>query len=241
LQQTIEQFFGYDRNLAAPTPVPVATLPLTPTDVLIPELTSTPLPTPTPMTEAEFRQRYENFLKTLRSLDVSEQQYRSWVEASLLLEKVQEQIRAEAPATADQVKLRYLAVDSEERANEFAARLDAGEDFQTLVDEFQEDEDEETSAYGDELDWLPQSVLESNLDAELADLAFGLEVGEHSQPVLGQGSTWYAVIEVVGHEVRELDQSVREQVGDESFQEWLEAQQVLVERGTYRDRVPTEP
>jgi len=239
LQQAIEQFFGYDRNPAVPTPAPVATLPLTPTDVLVPEPTSTPPPTPTPMTEAEFRRRYENFMKTLRSLDISEQQYRSWVEASLLSEKLRDQMRAEAPTVADQVKLRYLSVDSEGRADEFVARLDAGEDFQTLVDELRGDE--EVVVYSNELDWLPKSALEARLDAMLADLAFGLGVGEHSQPVLNQEGTWYTVIEVLGHEMRELDQSLREQLGDDLFQEWLEAQQVLVERGTYHDRVPTEP
>ncbi len=239
LQQAIEQFFGYDRNPAVPTPAPVATLPLTPTDVLVPEPTSTPPPTPTPMTEAEFRRRYENFMKTLRSLDISEQQYRSWVEASLLSEKLRDQMRAEAPAVADQVKLRYLSVDSEGQADEFVARLDAGEDFQTLVDELRGDE--EVVVYSNELDWLPKSALEARLDAMLADLAFGLGVGEHSQPVLNQEGTWYTVIEVLGHETRELDQSLREQLGDDLFQEWLEAQQVLVERGTYHDRVPTEP
>ncbi|MDY7079834.1 MAG: SurA N-terminal domain-containing protein [Chloroflexota bacterium] len=237
LQEAIEQFFGYERNPATPTPAPTSTSPLTPTDMLDP--TVTPFPTPTPVTEQEFSQRYDNFLKNLRASDVSEQQYRSWVKSSLLLEKLQEQMSAEAPTTADQVKLRYLSVDSEERANELSARLNAGEDFQTLADELEEDE--EAGGYSYELEWFPKSVLERNLSTELANLAFSLEVGEHSQPVLGQDGTWYTIIEVMGHEVRDLDQFIREQMGNDAFQEWLESQQVLVERSTYRDRVPTDP
>jgi parvulin-like peptidyl-prolyl isomerase len=237
LQTAVEQSLGYERNPATPTPAPTATPSLTPTGELEP--TSTPLPTPTPMTEQDFRQGYDNLIDGLKSLKISEQQWRSWFEVSLLLEKVQEQMREEVPVTAEQVKLRYLIVDNEELANEVSARLDAGEDFQAVSDELQEDE--EVTVYGTELDWLPQSLLESRMNAEVADLAFSLEVGRHSQPVLDQDGAWYAIIEVLGREVRELDQDVRDQLGDEAFQEWLDAQQVLVVRGTYRDRVPTDP
>jgi len=240
LQREIELAFGYDRDPATPTPAPTVTPPLTLTGVLTSAPTPVPLPTPTPMTEQDFRQRYDTHLsESLKPLGISEQQYRSWIEASLLVEKLREQMGAEVPAMAEQVKLRFLAVDDEERANELVTRLDAGEDFQALADELEEDE--EVAGYSTELDWLPRSMLESRLETELTDLAFSLEVGEHSQPVLGQDSTWYTIIEVVGRETRELDQFLRQQLGDETFQEWLDAQQVFVERRTYSDRVPTEP
>ena len=240
LQEEIEQFFGYDRNPATPTPGLVDTSALTSTDVITAEPTSTPLPTPTPMTEEAFRQRYSAYMtESLKPLGISEQQYRSWVEASLLTERVREQMIAEVPDTVDQVKLFYLSVDDEERANDVVARLDAGEDFQALVDELEADE--EVSAYGTELDWYPVDLLERYLDADLAELALDLEVGEHSQPVPGQDGTRYSVIEVVGHEVRELDDGQRETLGEDAFQDWLDAQQVLVERRAYQDRVPTDP
>jgi len=243
VQREIERYFGYDRDPVTPTPGPtVVTSPLTLTEVLTPTPTTVPPPTPTPMTEEEFRRLYSTYLEqSLKPLDVSEQQYRSWVEASLLVEKLQEQMSAEVPTVADQVKLWLLAVDSEERANELAARLGAGEDFQALADELEEGEDEEVAGYGTELSWFPKGILESNLGMELADLAFSLEVGERSQPVLGQDDTQYYIIEVVGHEERELDSFVHQQLGADAFQEWLDAQQVLVERKMYGDRVPAEP
>jgi parvulin-like peptidyl-prolyl isomerase len=239
LQQQVEQFFGYDRNPATPTPEPAVTFPLTSTGVLTSAPTPTPLPTPTPMTEQAFRERYDDYLQSLKSQGISEKQYRSWVEASLLVDRVREQLEAEVSPTADHVKLRYLVVDSEERANELAARLDAGEDFQALVDEMEEDE--ESIGFGTELDWLPRNMLELRLDAELADLAFELEVGGRSQPVLSEDGTLYTIIEVAGREVREVDDAMRGSLGDAAFQKWLEAQQVLVERREYEDRVPTEP
>lgn len=239
LQQQIEQFFGYERNPATPTPEPGGTFPLTPTDVLTtPVPTSTPLPTPTPMTEQAFRQRYNDYMGALKAVDISEQKYRSWIEASLLQEKLLEQMTTEVPPTADQVKLSYLTVDSEEGAQELLSRLDAGEDFQALVDEVKDDQ--EGGGYGAELDWLPGELLERRLDAELVDLALSLEVGEHSQPVPNQDGTRYTIIEVTGHEVRELDESMREQMGQAAFQEWLDAQQASVERRTYEDRVPIQ-
>ena len=243
VQREVERYFGYDRDPVTPTPGPtVVTSPLTSTEVLTPTPTTVPPPTPTPMTEEEFRRLYSTYLEqSLKPLDVSEQQYRSWVEASLLVEKLQEQMGAEVPTVADQVELRLLVVDSEEWANELAVRLGAGEDFQALADELEEGEDEEVAGYGTELSWFPKDMLESNLGTELADLAFSLEVGEHSQPVLGQDDTQYYIIEVVGHEERELDSFVHQQLGADAFQEWLDAQQVLVERKMYGDRMPAEP
>jgi len=250
LQREIEMLFGYDRDPAAPldegesemtpTPMPILTAdpPLTPTGVLTPTPSPAPLPTPTPMTEQDFLQRYDMLLTSLNALDISEQQYRSWVEASLLSERLLDRMRAEIPAEAEQVKVRVLAAESEELANELAARLEAGEDFQVLKEELEGDD--QVAGYGSELDWAPREVLESRLGTEVADLAFGLEVGDHSQPVLGQDGS-YVVTEVVGHEVRELSQALRDPMGEEAYQKWLEAQQVLVERRTYEDRVPSEP
>ncbi|RLC66253.1 MAG: hypothetical protein DRI48_05110 [Chloroflexi bacterium] len=240
LQREIELYFGYDRDPSTPTPEPTAAPPLTSTSVLTPTPPAEPLPTPTQMTRQEFERRYTDFQDTLRSIGISEHLYRSWVEASLLIEKVREQMQTELPKTAEQVKLFYLMVDSEERANELVTRLDAGEDPQTLADELAEEE--EITGYGTELSWFPKSVLESRFGAELAELAFSLEIGEHSQPVLSQDGTMYVIIKVLGREVRELDETVLEQMANEAFQEWLEVQQgIAVERRTYRDRIPTEP
>jgi parvulin-like peptidyl-prolyl isomerase len=241
LQEAIELSFGYERNPATPTPspVPVATPLATSTDALTPTPTLASFPTPTPMTEEAFREQYNSFLDALKEVDVSEQQLRSWFEASLLLERLQEQMRAEVPATADQVNVRYLSIDDGERANEMVTRLAAGEEFEALADELLADE--EVSGYDSETGWVPRSILEGNLGAEVADVAFSLGVGEHSDPLLSGNSLRYLVIEVVGHEERELDEYARDQLGAEAFQEWLAAQETLVERRTYRDRVPTKP
>lgn len=234
VQQQIELSFGYDSNPA--TPEPTASSPLTPTDALTP--TEELFPTPTPMTKEGFQQLYADFLReSLRPLDISEEQYRSWLEASLLTQELQEQMTAEIPATAEQVNLNVLNVSSQGKANELAVRLEAGEDFQTLGEELRESD----VGYATELGWLPREVLENNLGAELTDLAFSLGVGEYSQPVADPDGIWYNIFEVLGHEEREIGLWARQQMVGERFQAWLDAQQFLVERRTYQDRVPTEP
>lgn len=233
LETEIEQFFGYDRNPVMPTISLSTTLPVSPTDPLEPE------PTPTQMTQQEFRQRYDDFIKNMRDINVTEKQYRSWVEVTLLQEKLQEQLVEEAPVMADQVKLRYISIDDEQRTSEVAARWDAGEDYEALLSELEEDE--EITAYGSEVDWLPRDALERRFDAELADMIFDMPVGERSAPILSPDTNEYTIIEMLGHEERELDLYFRQQLATQAFEEWLEAQQMLVQRSTYRDRVPTDP
>jgi parvulin-like peptidyl-prolyl isomerase len=235
----IEQYFGYDRNPVMPTVSLEPTLPVTSTETVDAGPTATPMPTPTPMTEAEFEQRYENFLRNLKTLKITEQQYRSWVEASLIQEKLQEQFTEEAPSTADQVTLRYLTVDDQELADEVAMRWRAGEEYEALLEELRANE--EVTAYGSEVDWLPLEALEGRFDPQLAAFVFEMTVGEISQPMLSESGVDYVIFELLGHEERELDDYFRQQLGSEAFQTWLEAEQALVERGAYRDRVPTDP
>jgi hypothetical protein len=237
LQSSIHENFGYDPDA---TPEPTVSPPLTSTESLTISQ-PTPAPTPTQMTEADFRERYNTYMREgLKPLGISEQQYRSWVEVSLLTEKLQQDMREELPQEAEQVKLRYLSINDEDRANELARRLDDGEDFQTLADELEADE--EAPGFSNELGWLPKDALANRLGEDLADVAFGLEVGEHTEPVTrGEGSQSYLIIEVMGHEVRELEGSVLDSRAQDAFQAWLDAQHSLVERKSWQNRVPTEP
>jgi hypothetical protein len=237
LQDSVEENFGYNPDA---TPVPTVSPPLTPTESLTTSQ-PTPAPTPTQMTEADFREMYNRYIREgLRPLGVSEQQYRDWVRAFLLTERLQEDMKEELPEEAEQVKLRYLSVRDEELANELAQRLDSGEDMQTLTDEVEADE--EAPGFGSEVDWLPKDMLANRLGEDLADQAFSLEAGEHAGPLTtGEEGQSYFIIEVTGHEVRELEVSVRDSLAQDTFLSWLDAQQSLVERKSWQNRVPTEP
>jgi hypothetical protein len=237
LQGSIHESFGYNPDA---TPVPTVSPPLTSTESLTTSQ-PTPAPTPTQMTEEDFLEIYNRYIREgLKPQGISEQQYRSWVEVSILTERLQEDMTEELPEEAEQVELRYLSVTDEERANELAQRLDSGEEFQTIADELEADE--EAPGFSSELSWLPRDVLADRLGEDLADLAFSLEVGEHTEPVtMGEEGQSYFIIEATGHEVRELEVSVRDRLGLDAFQSWLDAQQSLVERKSWQNRVPTEP
>jgi len=201
VQRKIELDLNYDRT--------AATLPLTSTGELTPTA-----PLSTPMTEEDFQRQYKDIIdKFLKPLDISERQYRSWVKADLLVQKLREEMAGEVPREAEQVKL--------------------------LADELKADE--QASASVTELDWFPKSILEAGLGTELANLAFDLDVGEYSRPMPVPGGTYYVVIQVLGREVRELDETVRQQMAEDAFQKWVEAEQFRVERRSYRDLVPTTP
>jgi parvulin-like peptidyl-prolyl isomerase len=237
VQDEIHAGFGYDPDA---TPVPTPSSPLTSTESLTTSQ-PTPAPTPTQMTEADFRELYSRYMRQgLRPLGISEQQYRSWIRVSLLTEKLRDDMKEELPNEAEQVQLQFLSVSSEERASDLAQRLDEGEDFQTLAEEIQADE--EAPGFSNELSWLPRDLLESRLGEEVAEQAFNLEVGDHSEPIaVGEQNQSYYVIQVTGHEVRELQDPVQEQMAQDAFQSWLDAQQSLVERKPIGNRVPQEP
>lgn len=237
VQEEIQAGFGYNPDA---TPMPAASPPLTATQTLTAS-EPTPAPTATQMTESDFRELYNTYIRQgLRPLGISEQQYRSWIQASLLIEKLREDIKEELPSEAEQVTLRFLSVNSEDQAAELAQRLDGGEDFEALAEEVEADE--EQPGYSSELSWLPRELLENRLGEELADRAFSLDVGDHSEPVgVGEQSQTYYIIVVTGREMRDVEDSVRDQMAEDAFQSWLDAQQSLVERKSIENRVPTEP
>ncbi len=237
VQSQIHESFGYDPDA---TPPPTVSPPVTSTQSLTASQ-PTPAPTPTQMTEADFREMYNQYMQEgLKPLGISEQQYRSWMKVSQLTEKLQADMKEELPQKAEQVKLRFLSVSSEERANELLQRLDSGEDFQALVEEIQADE--ESPGSSSELGWLPQETLADRLGEETATTVFNLEVGEHTEPLtLGEQAQSHYIFKVMGHEERALEDNILEQMAQEKFQSWLEAEQSLVERKSIAGRVPTEP
>ena len=236
IQSAIHENFGYDPDA---TPIPTPEPPLTSTESLT--AGESAAAAPPSMTEEDFQEVYNRYIQDgLRPLGISEEDFRSWTQASLLTEALQADMKDRLPQEADQVKLRFLTANSEERAQELAERLDAGEDFEEIAEEIQADE--ESPGLSSELDWLPQDVMADRLNEELATTIFELDVGAHTDPVkLGEESETYYVFEVTGHEERELSDSILQQMAQERFQSWLEAQQSLVERKPIAGKVPTEP
>lgn len=243
VQRRIEEDYGYYRVPPTPTPEPTATATLaataivtatpstaatvTATEVLTPTPTPTLAPTPTPMTEEAFQQQYA---ETLALQGISDEGYRAFIRAQLLYQVLLEDFQREVPATADQVQVRYLRVDSQEKADELVERLEEGASFEALKEEVESDA--EAPGYGSELQWYTKDTLEQALSADIAAQAFSIKSGVFSaQGALGTG---YYAIEVVDHqETREVDEELSRQLAATKLQEWLDVQMSSVERREY--------
>jgi len=99
-----------------------------------------------------------------------EEAYREIISADLLREKLQEYFASQLPDTMEQAHIQIMLVESQKVAYDVIARIESGNDFATLVDEFSCN----PQAEGD-LGWLPQELISNPL---VGDAAFDIEPGE---------------------------------------------------------------
>jgi peptidyl-prolyl cis-trans isomerase D len=192
-----------------------------------PEITPTEiLPTPTPYTEKALKSDLGDFLGNLKSYaKVSEKDFYKIIESQLLRDKVLEAVTADMVPEEDQVWARHIlfqdAEKGEQQAREFYARIQAGEDFRTLVEEYtavdENNPDVDTKIRYEDLGWFGRGRMIS----EFEDAAFSLKVGEISEPV--DTSFGWHVIQVIGHEVRPLNDTDFQQMREKVFSEWVAA------------------
>ncbi len=161
------------------------------------------------------------FEQELKRSNLSEKEYRTMVEASLLVGKVQEVFSQSVPDTLDQVRVRQILVGTEDEALSVLERLDAGEDFGALAGELSLDSD--TKEEGGERGWLARDEM----DLTYATKVFALEVGTPSQPIPGQGG--YFIFEVEEREDgREVTSDQRTLISNSYFSYWLAEQRTLL-------------
>ena len=156
-----------------------------------------------------FAEAYRNEVK---QSGLSPKEYREVVAARLLEEKLRQRFRAQIPATAEQVRLRDIAVQQAD-LQKVLDRLKAGEDFAALAAEVSLDT--KTKDKGGEMDW--QARGEVPLAAEGA--VFSLEVGQVSDPVsLGGGYYLYQVLEKAAD--KEVTPDQKQQIEDQMYTNW---------------------
>jgi hypothetical protein len=231
VQRRIEEEQGYYRD-GTPTPTPtlpatstpIATAAVTATEALAPTPTLTPIPTSTPVTAEGFQQSYDQFLAVH---DISDREYRDYVRTQLMYGVLLEDFRKDVPTALDQVQLRYLRVNSEEQANELAQRLGDSISFEALKE--QVELDEEAPGYGSDLRWYTEETLEQEFGVDVVDQAFSVASGVFAQESQGM----YYVFEVVEHRVRDVEDTLADQLANTALSEWIESQQASVERLEY--------
>jgi parvulin-like peptidyl-prolyl isomerase len=131
---------------------------------------------------------------------------------------------------------------------EVAKARAGGEEIQGLWTQFQEEDDsfallaENFSVdfgsrdLGGDMDWFPRGEK----TAEVEETAFGLAVGEMSEPI--SNTFGFHIIEVLGHEERELSPEILERRQLQTFEDWLvdQRQSEAVQRYWSVDKMPPD-
>ena len=180
--------------------------------------------------DREFRESYIQYLNTT---NLSEDEHRRFVEASLLREKLTEALGAEVPTIADQANLSWIVISSRleegdevalavrQTVQEVSERLQSGEDFATLAEEFSDDRN--TAVNGGEFGWIPEGVF-----GFLDEIIFSLEPGETSEAVDGGDFIYFLKVTEVEEE-RTIEPEMIDTLREGLLQRWF-----VEERGNHR-------
>ena len=179
--------------------------------------------TPADQLEREFKERYSQYLGTIR---LSGKEHRDIVAADLYRDKLIEQLGREVPLVAKQAELSWIVVssDDQETVDDLSTRLEQGEDFGALADEFSADRG--TATDEGYLGWIPEGAY-----PVLDDVIFSLEPGEISDAVPVQDSVYFLKVDGVA-ESREVEPEMLDQLKNIAFQTWL-----IQERGSHTIRL----
>ena len=198
---------------ATPTVLPATSTPtLEPTS----EPTATEIPlTPTPYT----REGYEGLYKTMVSninaqFPYTDSDFRDYVRNLLINQKLYDYVNKDVTPDQDMVWARHILVATKEEADSVLEKLNSGKDFALLAAELSTDTSNNTS--GGDLGWFTKGQMVEPFEIE----AFKLGIGEISQPV--ETDFGFHIIQVLGHEVRQLNESELSTFKSNAFNKFLE-------------------
>lgn len=153
--------------------------------------------------------------------DYSYQDFKNTLQAQLIASELFNQIASQTPTTTQQVHARHILVHDLSLAQDILMRLNNGEDFVALAQQFSKDET--TRLNGGDLGWFPQGV--QIVPPQLEEIAFSLAVGKIS-PIIE--TVWgYHIVKV---ELKEDNRPLTPQhwqiLQANSFNQWLAQQRV---------------
>ena len=131
---------------------------------------------------------------------------------------------------------RHILVETEEEAKAVLDRLNAGEDFGVVAAELSIDSS--NSASGGDLGWFTQGQMVAEFDKA----AFSLEIGKLSEPI--QTEFGYHIIQVLGHEVRELTDEQLDNYKNQVYYKFVEdakATMTVKKNDIWAEVVPSTP
>ncbi|MBG7609815.1 MAG: peptidylprolyl isomerase [Anaerolineae bacterium] len=230
---------GIQKTLLPPTSTPESPsddIEPTPTEVVEAEPVEA-IPTPTPYTEDAFQGQLNEFLDIMNDFAEITHDDLIWlIESDLYRDRVVKVVTGDIENFEDQVWARHILVEDEDVANDILTRLEDGEDFVDLAQEFSTDTG--SAVNGGDLGWFSpgQMIL------PFEEAAFALEIGGISEAIETQFG-WH-LIQVLGHESRSISDARLSTLQAEVFQAWLESLRtdaIIDIIPNWMDFVPIEP
>jgi parvulin-like peptidyl-prolyl isomerase len=224
---------------ATATPEPPTVTPTegpspTPQPSITPGPSPTPLPTPTPYTREAYLADYASEIDLVGQYGVArESDYRARYEAVLYQQALRTAFQSEVPTEQDQVQARQIVVGDEAAATDLLDRLGEGTPWETLADEVSGGDTGSASDLG----WFLQGDY-----PEIDGVAFETPVGQVAGPV--ETSSGWVLVQVLGHEVRALDQVQLQRAAQARLEDWLttaRAEASIEIFDYWTDRVPETP
>lgn len=199
--------------------------------------TATPMIQPTEYTLDQFQENYQEALSNLKEqANIEEETFRQMVRAFLIRQRVREEVTSDIERTQEQVWARHILVNNEETAQEVLSKLEEGESFEDLAEEYSTDPSNNTE--GGALGWFAKGAMVPAFE----EVAFSLDIGDISEPIETQFG-WH-IIQVLGHEERPIPENTYQQMVDQAFQEWLSEKRQEYEAeisDDWQKYVPSEP
>ena len=147
--------------------------------------------------------------------------YKTSLHEAMLWQRVMDAVSAQVPATAEQVHIRHIVLDTREAADRIQAQLQAGTDFAQVAR--QASLDVATKDNGGDLGWIPRG-----LDPELEEVAFALAPGEVAGPIeFGQGFRFVQLIEREAN--RPVAPEMQLDLKRATFDRWLDEQRAAAD------------
>ena len=219
-RQTVATFQASNNPAPTPEPSPAAEAAATPAAATIPGALAAPTtpPTPTAVPTLE-KSAYDQALQDLLTRNgLTETEFRTQLEQSLLRDKMQTVIIEAVPQTQEQVHARQIEVEDQDQANTILTQLQGGADFGSLVTQFSLDTT--SKANGGDLGWFARGS--SGKTKQFDDVVFGLQPGQLSD-VFEDTDGWHIVQTLERDPARELPADQLTSGRQKAFDDWLSA------------------
>ncbi|MGD8905179.1 MAG: SurA N-terminal domain-containing protein [Anaerolineae bacterium] len=196
------------------------------------------LPTSTPVSQEEVDELYSNVLSAMQ---LSDEAFRTIVQRSLMLGKVQDFLASEVPTTGLVADVELIQTEVDLAAIAAKGRIERGEDFAIVAQEVSTDT--VTAENGGAVGWVTPGQLTAQYGADLDEFVFELEVGE-----LGtvESDGMYYVVRVLDRDENgPLPEEILTQRQNSALNDWLEERKaspdVEIERMLDPDQIPPDP